>query len=136
MSFSGFEVDFTWRFQLDSNGATGANGLAGFGLDNISVTEFTFVPDQTYSTTVTGLDSQEDRVVTVGNHAFTQGIYRIDAISVFDNTTQGTDWYGAQELLLSNNLTRIVFDVASVDVLLRPPDVLSCVERLSLQLSN
>ena len=66
MSFSGFEVDFTWRFQSDSNGATGANGLAGFGLDNISVTEFTFVPDQTYSTTVTGLDSQEDRVVTVG----------------------------------------------------------------------
>ncbi len=130
LSMSGFEVDFTWRFQSDSNGATGANGLAGFGLDNISVTEFTFVPDQTYSTTVTGLDSQEDRVVTVGSHAFTQGIYRIDAISVFDNTTQGTDWYGAQELLLSNNLTRIVFDVASVDVLLRPPDVLSCVEEI------
>ncbi|MBI31481.1 MAG: hypothetical protein CMB72_02635 [Euryarchaeota archaeon] len=127
-TFSEFEVDFTWRFQSDPNGADGSNGLAGFGLDNISVTEFTFVPDQEYSTTVTGLDSQEDQIVTVGNHAFTQGIYRVDAISVFDNTTQGTAWYGFEELLLSNNLTRIVFNVASVDVLLRAPDVLSCVE--------
>ena len=127
-TFAGYEVDFTWRFQSDPNAADGSNGLAGFGMDNISVTEFTFVPDAEYTTSVTGLDSQEEQIVTVGNHAFTQGIYRVDAISVFDNTTQGTAWYGFDELLLSNNLTRIVFNVASVDVVLRAPDVLSCVE--------
>ena len=127
-TFSEFEVDFTWRFQSDPNGADGSNGLAGFGLDNISVTEFTFVPDAEYTTTVTGLDSQEDQIVTVANHSFTQGIYRIDAISVFDNTTQGTAWYGFDELLLSNNLTRIVFDVRSVDVELMVPNVLQCVD--------
>ena len=127
-SFRGTEVTLTWRFLSDDDGVNGQDGLAGFALDNITVREYTFTPVQSYQTTVTGLDSQDEQIVNVANHDFEAGIYRVDAMTIFDNQTMGTNWYGAEELFLSNNVSRVIFEVASVDLTLYIPDVLSCVD--------
>ena len=46
----------------------------------------------------------------------------------YDNQTQGTAWYDHKEVNLANNVSRLIFEVASVDVQLLRPDVLDCVE--------
>ena len=40
----------------------------------------------------------------------------IEVETVFDNTTVGTNWYGAEELATANNIKRVIFDVKSVDI--------------------
>ena len=122
------EVTISYRFQSNGDGVNGNAGLAGFAVDNISVEEYVFTEEASYTTSITNLDSQETRTVNVNNHNFEQGIYRIDAISHFDNTTQGTAWEGAEEVYLANNVTRLIFEVASVDITLLRPNVLNCVE--------
>ena len=47
-TLSGSEVTLTWRFQSNDDGVNGNAGLAGFGVDNIRVEEFTFEDDGTY----------------------------------------------------------------------------------------
>ncbi|MBS71649.1 MAG: hypothetical protein CMO20_01665 [Thermoplasmata archaeon] len=126
-SMEGAHVDLIYRFQ--SNGQTGgAAGFAGFAIDNITVQEYTFTSDQVYTTSVTNIDAREDRNVTISSHNFQQGIYRIDVMSIFDNTTAGNNWTNVEEVALGNNLSRVIFEVASVDVTIYRPNVLSCVE--------
>ncbi|MCS5535472.1 MAG: hypothetical protein NZ802_06425, partial [Candidatus Poseidoniales archaeon] len=125
---SGTEVTVSYRFQSNGDGVNGNSGLAGFAIDNITVKEYVFTYVTEYSTAVTGLDSQEDQEVNVGTHDFSQGIYRIDAMTHYDNQTQGTSWYNHKEVNLANNVSRLIFQVASVDVQLLRPDVLDCVE--------
>ena len=125
---SGSEVTVSFRFQSNGDRVNGDAGLAGFALDNITVQEYVFTYVTDYTTSVTGLDSQEELDVNIGNHDFGQGIFRIDAMTHFDNTTQGTAWYDHEEVILGNNVSRLIFEVASVDVALLPPDVLDCVE--------
>ncbi len=125
---SGTEVTVSYRFQSNGDGVNGNSGLAGFAVDNISVNAYVFTYDSEYSVPVTGLDSQEELEVNVGNHDFSQGIYRIDAMTHYDNQTQGTAWYNNKEVNLANNVSRVIFEVASVDVQLLRPDVLDCVE--------
>jgi len=125
---SGSEVTISYRFQSNGDGVNGDSGLAGFGIDNITVQEYVFTYVTDYTTAVTGLDSQEDLEVNIGNHDFGQGIFRIDAMTHFDNTTMGNAWYDHKEINLANNVSRLIFQVASVDVALLRPDVLECVE--------
>jgi hypothetical protein len=125
---SGTEVTVSYRFQSNGDGVNGNSGLAGFAIDNITVREYVFTYVTEYSTPVTGLDSQEDQEINIGNHDFSQGIYRIDAMTHYDNQTQGTAWYNHKEVNLANNVSRLIFEVASVDVQLLRPDVLDCVE--------
>ncbi|MDP6900137.1 MAG: VCBS repeat-containing protein [Candidatus Thalassarchaeaceae archaeon] len=125
---TGSEVTITYRFQSNDDGVNGNAGLAGFAIDNITVQEYVFTYVTDYTTAVSGLDSQETREINVGNHDFEQGIYRIDAITHFDNTTMGTAWYNHKEVNLANNVSRLIFEVASVDISLLRPDVLDCVE--------
>jgi hypothetical protein len=127
-TFRGSEVTMTWRFLSDDDGVNGVDGLAGFAIDNISVQEYTFTPVQTYEEPANGLDSQEDMTVNVANHYFDSGIYRVDSMTIFDNQTMGDAWYGEEELFLSNNVSRVIFEVASVDLTLYVPDVLTCVD--------
>ena len=127
-TFRGSEVTLTWRFLSDDDGVNGQDGLAGFALDNITVQEYTFTPVQAYEVPVNGLDSREDRTVTIANHYFDAGIYRVDAMTIFDNQSMGDAWYGAEELFLSNNVSRVIFEVASVDLTLYVPNILSCVD--------
>ena len=127
-SMDGAEVDLTFRFMTNSDGINGSSGFAGFALDNITVQEYTFTSDQTYYSSVTGIDAREERNVSVGVHNFQQGIYRIDVMSIFDNQTAGNNWTNNKEVALGNNVSKVIFEVASVDVTLYRPDVLDCVE--------
>jgi len=129
---SGTEVTVSFRFQSNGDGVNGNSGLAGLGIDNVSVREYVFTYVTEYSTSVSGLDSQESQEVNVGNHDFSQGIFRIDAMTHYDNQTQGTAWYNHKEVNLANNVSRLIFEVASVDVQLLRPDVLSCVTENSV----
>ncbi|MEE3083123.1 MAG: hypothetical protein VX320_03410, partial [Candidatus Thermoplasmatota archaeon] len=125
---TGSEVTVKFRFQSNDDGVNGNAGLAGFAVDNITVQEYVFTYVTEYSQPVSGIDSQEERIINVGNHDFEQGIYRIDAMTHFDNTTMGAAWYDHQEVNLANNVSRLIFEVASVDIALLRPDVLDCVE--------
>lgn len=127
-SLAGAEVDLTFRFLSNGDGINGQSGFAGFAMDNLTVQEYTFTPDATYTTSVTGIDAREERNVSIGSHNFQQGIYRIDVVSIFDNTTTGNNWTNVAEVALGNNRTNVIFEVASVDVTLFRPDVLDCVE--------
>ena len=129
---SGSEVTVSYRFQSNGDGVNGNSGLAGFAIDNITVREYVFTYVTEYSTTVSGLDSQETQEVNVGSHDFSQGIFRIDAMTHYDNQTQGAAWYNHKEVNLANNVSRLIFEVASVDVQLLRPDVLSCVTENSV----
>ena len=122
-------VNIKFVFQSNDDGVSGNAGLAGFAIDNVTVQEYVFTELMSYNTSVTGLDSQEKLEVNVGNHNFDHGIYRIDAMTIFDNQTQGTAWYGAKEVGVANNVSRLIFSVESVDVTLFGNDiVLDCVE--------
>jgi hypothetical protein len=125
---TGYEVTLSYRFQSNDDGVNGNAGLAGFAVDNITIQEYVFTYVTEYSTSVTGLDSQEEIEVNVGNHDFEQGIYRIDAMTHLDNKSQGVAWYDHTEVNLANNVSRLIFEVASVDIALLRPDVLDCVE--------
>ena len=48
----------------------------------------------------------------------------IEVESIFDNTTQGTPWFGYEEISVANNLGRVIFSVESVDITLGKPDTL------------
>ena len=56
----------------------------------------------------------------------------IEVETVFDNTTVGTNWYGAEELATANNIKRVIFDVRSVDISLSQPNRLACLDEIRL----
>ena len=130
-SMEGAQVTLTFRFQSTSS-IGGDSGFAGFAVDNITVQEYTFTLDTSYSAPVTNLDAREEVNLTVGTHNFLQGIYRVDVMSIFDNVTAGNNWTNVAEVTIGNNLTRMIFEVASVDVTLMRPNVLDCVEDVSM----
>ena len=55
----------------------------------------------------------------------------IEVETIFDNTTLGTNWYGAEELSTANNIKRVIFDVESVDIISQP-NKLACLEEVRL----
>ena len=126
-SLAGAELSLTWRFQSNGDGINGNAGLAGFAIDNIRVEEFTFEFDGEYTEEVNGLDASEWSRFTLANHDFQSGIYKIDAMTIFDNTTPATSWYGANEVNLANNISTIMFSIASADITLMQADVMECV---------
>ena len=48
-------------------------------------------------------------------------------MTIFDNTTPATSWYGANEVNLANNISTIMFSIASADITLKQADVMECV---------
>jgi hypothetical protein len=127
LSLAGSTVDINFEFFSNDDGHNGQNdGVRGVAFDNISLEEFTFNKDAEYTTTVSNLDAEENRTVSVSNHDFESGVYKIEVETVFDNTTQGTAWYGFEEVSIANNLARVIFSVESVDITLGKPDQLSC----------
>jgi len=125
-SLAGSDVQLTWRFRSNDDGVHGNAGLAGFAVDNIRVEEFTFEDDGTYSIPVNGMDAAERQKVTVTNHDFTSGIYKIDVSTIFNNTIPGTPWYNQTEVNPSNNHSTIILSISSADITLMQPDVLDC----------
>ncbi|MGB1689377.1 MAG: hypothetical protein ACPHDM_01630, partial [Candidatus Poseidoniaceae archaeon] len=133
ISLAGSTVDINFEFRSNDDGHNGQNdGVRGVAFDNISLQEFSFTQDAVYSTTVVDLDAEENRTITVANHDFVSGVYKIEVESIFDNTTQGTPWFGYDEISLANNLGRVIFSVESVDITLGKPDQLSCLSDVVL----
>ncbi len=132
-TLAGSEVSLTWRFQSNDDGVNGNAGLAGFGIDNIRVEEFTFEDDGTYTVNVTGLDAAQRQQVNLATHDFQSGIYKIDVTTIFDNTDPLTSWYNESELNIANNHSSIIFSIASADITLMQPDVLECVADITYE---
>ena len=127
ISLAGSVVDLNFEFRSNEDGHNGQNdGVRGVAFDNITLQEFSFSQDAVYSTSVVDLDAEENRTITVANHDFVSGVYKIEVESKFDNTTQGTSWYQNEEISLANNLARVIFSVESVDITLGKPNQLSC----------
>ena len=127
ISLAGSVVDLNFEFRSNEDGHNGQNdGVRGVAFDNITLQEFSFTQDAVYSTSVVDLDAEENRTITVANHDFVSGVYKIEVESQFDNTTQGTSWYQNEEISLANNLARVIFSVESVDITLGKPNQLSC----------
>ncbi|MGY8692013.1 MAG: hypothetical protein ACKVHF_03510, partial [Candidatus Poseidoniales archaeon] len=127
------DVSLTWRFQSNSDGVNGNAGLAGFAVDNIRVEEFTFEDDGTYSVPVNGMDSTEQQTVTVTNHDFTSGIYKIDVETIFNNSIPDTPWFNNDEVNVANNFSSIILSIASADITLMQPNVLDCASDITLK---
>ena len=132
-TLSGSEVTLTWRFQSNDDGVNGNAGLAGFGVDNIRVEEFTFEDDGTYTLDGTGLDAAERQRVNLTTHDFQSGIYKIDVTTIFDNTDPLTSLYNESETNTANNHSSIIFSIASADITLLQPDVLECVADITYE---
>lgn len=126
-SLAGADVTFTWRFYSNDDGVNGNAGYAGFAIDNIRVDDYTFTDDGTYTEAVTGMDAAQKRVVEMGVHDFESGLYRIDLMTIFDNTDNETNWFDKPEISQANNVSTILFEIANADITLLQPDVLDCV---------
>ena len=88
ISLAGSVVDINFEFLSNDDGHNGQNdGVRGVGFDNISLQEFTFSQDATYTTSIVDLDAEENRTVVVSNHDFESGVYKIEVESIFDNST-------------------------------------------------
>ena len=133
ISLQGSTVDVLFEFQSDEDGRNGLNdGFKGVGFNNISLQEYTFLEVASYTTTRTNVDGGESGVTTIASHEFETGVYRLDVRSLFDNTTVGTGWEGAEELSEANNIERVIFNVESVDVSIGSPNTLKCMEDQTL----
>ena len=127
-TLAGSDVTFTWRFYSNDDGVNGNAGYAGFAIDNIRVDDYTFIDDGKYNQTVTGMDAANKRVIEMGNHDFTAGLYRIDLMTLYDNTDNSSKWFDKPEISQANNVSTILFEIANADITLLQPDVLDCVE--------
>ena len=129
MSLSGASVDINFEFQSDDDGRNGINdGFKGVAFNNITLQEFTFYEDASYTTSRTNVDAEEADTTTLASHEFFSGVYMIRAETIFDNTTIGTNWYNDNEVSESNNIEQVIFNVESVDITLGKPTTLGCLD--------
>ena len=129
ISLAGSTVQIDFVFRSDDDGRNGINdGFKGIAFNNISLQEFTFTLDNEYTVSRTGVDAEDVAQTLVASHDFTAGVYMIQAETIFDNTTQGTAWFGADEVETSNNQARVIFNVESVDISLSKPSTLACLD--------
>ncbi len=127
MSLQGSTVNVNFTFQSDEDGRNGINdGFKGVGFNNITLQEYTFVEDASYTTSRTNVDAEESMISTVASHEFVSGVYRLDVRTIFDNTTVGKPWLNDNELSEANNIERVIFNVESVDISIGKPDTLAC----------
>ena len=126
-SLSGADVTFTWRFYSNDDGVNGNAGYAGFAIDNIRVDDYTFTDDGEYTQTVTGMDAGQKRVIEMGTHDFESGLYRIDLMTLYNNTNNASKWFDKPEISQANNVSTILFEIANADITLLQADVLDCV---------
>ena len=127
MSLSGSVVDINFEFQSDDDGRNGVNdGFKGVAFNNISLQEYTFIEDNSYTISRTNVDAEGTSSDTIATHEFFAGVYMIEAETIFDNQTQGVAWYNVQEMSTANNIERVIFNVESVDITLGKPNVLGC----------
>ena len=129
ISLAGSTVDINFEFQSDGDGRNGINdGFKGVAFNNITLQEFTFYEDASYTVSRTNVDAEDVATTTIANHEFFAGVYMIRAETVFDNTTAGVPWYNDVEVSNSNNIEQVIFNVESVDITLGKPSTLACLD--------
>ena len=129
ISLAGSTVDINFEFQSDGDGRNGINdGFKGVAFNNITLQEFTFYEDASYTVSRTNVDAEEVATTTIANHEFFSGVYMIRAETVFDNTTAGVPWFNDNEMSNSNNIEQVIFNVESVDITLGKPSTLACLD--------
>ena len=126
-SLAGADVTFTWRFYSNDDGVNGNAGYAGFAIDNIRVDDYTFTDDGEYTQTISGMDAGQRRVVEMGIHDFESGLYRIDLMTLYNNSDNTSKWFDKPEISQANNVSTILFEIANADITLLQADVLDCV---------
>ena len=133
ITLKGSTANILFEFQSNDDGRNGQNdGFKGVGFNNISLQEYTFLEVASYTTTRTNVDGGDSGMTTIASHEFETGVYRLDVRSVFDNTTTGTAWEGANELSEANNVERVIFNVEAVDVSIGSPNTLKCMDDQTL----
>ncbi|MEC8874036.1 MAG: hypothetical protein VX502_01445, partial [Candidatus Thermoplasmatota archaeon] len=65
--------------------------------------------------------------IEMGTHDFQSGLYRIDLMTLYDNTDNTSSWFDKPEISQANNVSTILFEIANADITLLQPDVLDCV---------
>ena len=128
-------VDLSFDFFSDDDGRNGINdGFKGVGINNITLKEFTFVQDDSYTFSRTGVDSEDVSTDQIAEHDFdSTGVYMIEVQTIFDNTTVGTPWYGNDELSTANNIKRVIFEIKSVNIGFTNLNTLDCLEDTTLK---
>jgi len=109
------------------------DGFKGIGFNNISLQEFTFYEDNSYTVSRTNVDAQQSATSVLGNHEFVGGVYKIEIETIFDNTIPGKSWFNDDELSTSNNRKTVIFDVESVNIVLETPNSLGCLKDNTLE---
>lgn len=134
INLQGSEVDINFEFQSDDDGRNGVNdGFKGIGFNNISLQEFTFNEDNSYTISRTNVDAQQSATSVLGTHQFIDGVYRIEIETIFDNTIPGKPWFNDDELSTANNRKTVIFNVESVDIVLEKPNSLGCLSDNTLE---
>jgi len=134
IDLKGSTVDINFEFQSDDDGRNGMNdGFKGIGFNNISLQEFTFYEDNSYTVSRTNVDAQQSATSVLGNHEFVGGVYKIEIETIFDNTIPGKSWFNDDELSTSNNRKTVIFDVESVNIVLETPNSLGCLKDNTLE---
>ena len=129
ISLAGSTADINFEFQSDDDGRNGINdGFKGVAFNNITLQEFTFYEDASYTVSRTMVDAEEVATTTVANHEFFSGVYMIRAETIFDNATAGVPWFNDNEVSEANNFEQVIFNVESVDITLGKPSTLACLE--------
>ena len=134
INLQGSKVDINFEFQSDDDGRNGINdGFKGIGFNNISLQEFTFNEDNSYTISRTNVDAQQSETSVLGTHQFIDGVYRIEIETIFDNTVPGKPWFNDDELSTANNRKTVIFNVESVDIVLEKPNSLGCLSDNTLE---
>ena len=134
INLQGSKVDINFEFQSDDDGRNGVNdGFKGIGFNNISLQEFTFNEDNSYTISRTNVDAQQSATSVLGTHQFIDGVYRIEIETIFDNTVPGKPWFNDDELSTANNRKTVIFNVESVDIVLEKPNSLGCLSDNTLE---
>ena len=129
ISLAGSTADINFEFQSDDDGRNGINdGFKGVAFNNITLQEFTFYEDASYTVSRTMVDAEEVATTTVANHEFFSGVYMIRAETIFDNATAGVPWFNDNEVSEANNFEQVIFNVESVDITLGKPSTLACLD--------
>ena len=132
-SLAGADLTLTWRFFSNDDDINGNAGYAGFGIDNIRVSDYTFYSDGNYTESVTGMDAAQTRTIEMGVKDFERGLYRIDLMTNYNNSDPSLKWFEKPEISTANNFSTILFEIANADITLLQPDVLDCVADVTYQ---
>jgi len=133
-SLAGSTIDINFEFQSDDDGRNGINdGFKGVAFNNITLQEFTFIEDNSYTISRTNVDAEQSSTDFIASHEFFSGVYKIDVETIFDNTTVGKSWFNDNELSVSNNRETVIFNVESVDITLYAPTTLNCLNDQTLE---